>query len=120
MRVDIYWNLNEDCYSIRSREPETRGRVVGHADEVVVEDAEFVVQPAGHAEVLRTGQKNVHAFIRGRLTDIRPPAPNDATPVTYKPDVADYFFIPDTDGPEPVRSAETVWGQPGPHVVASL
>ena len=68
MRVDIYWNLHRHKWSIRHK-----GKVVGHADNVVCADCKFVVGRAGRARVLREGRKNVHAFVRGRLigTDVK-------------------------------------------------
>lgn len=62
MKVDIYWNLHKNCYSIRHR-----GKVVAHADMLMIRDASFVVQPAGNEYVRRTGKKVVHAFVRGHL-----------------------------------------------------
>lgn len=62
--VDVYRNLSQGCWSVKDR---SDGRVIGRADAVIVTDATFVVQPAGRAKVLREGQKNVHAFVRGTL-----------------------------------------------------
>lgn len=62
MRVEVYWNLHKHQYSIRSK-----GRVIMHADKVMLRDAKFVVQPAGRERVLATGQKSIHAFVRGEL-----------------------------------------------------
>ncbi len=67
MKVDVYWNSNERCFSVRSREKENYGKVIAHLDTVYIEDAEFVVQNAGRNKVLETGVKNVHAFIRGDM-----------------------------------------------------
>ena len=66
MDVDIYRNLHRDTWSIRDR---ATGRVIGHADSVLVENATFIVQPAGRERVLREGRKNVHAFVRGTIAD---------------------------------------------------
>lgn len=68
-RVDVYRNLHEDCYSIRSRDTDSDeyGNVIGHADGVLLRDAEFVVQEAGQAKCRETGTKNVHAVVRGEL-----------------------------------------------------
>lgn len=67
--VEVYRNLRGfrlpgpgPWYSIRQG-----GRVVGHAKAMMLQDAEFVVQEVGRQRVLRTGRKNVHAFIRGAL-----------------------------------------------------
>lgn len=58
--AETYFNLHKRTFSIRNR-----GKVYAHRDFVCMMDVKFVVQPAGHARVLRTGQKNVHAFCRG-------------------------------------------------------
>jgi hypothetical protein len=64
MRVEVYWNLTRNCWSIRDV---ATGRIHAHADKVSVRGAQFVVQPAGRARVLRERKKNVHAFVRGEL-----------------------------------------------------
>ena len=65
--VDVYRNLHKNTWSIRSR---TTGRVIAHADNVVVKNVKFVVQPAGRQRVLDEERKNVHAFVRGTLSPI--------------------------------------------------
>lgn len=68
--VEVYRNLHRAgvCYSVRQF-----GRVVAHADSVELLDAAFVVNAAGHARAVRTGQRNVHAWVRGFLaTSPRP------------------------------------------------
>ena len=67
--VDVYWNLHRSLFSVRSRET---GRVIGHWGGIWVANADLVVQPAGRDRVRREGKKNVHAFIRGLLYDIKP------------------------------------------------
>ena len=64
MRVEVYWNLSRNCWSIRDV---ATGRIHAHADKVSVTNAQFVVQPAGRKRVLRERKKNVHAFVRGEL-----------------------------------------------------
>jgi hypothetical protein len=65
MRVDVYWNLHKKCWSVRHK-----GLVLGYASRLVVNDAKFVVQPAGRRRVLETKKKNVHAFVRGEFNEI--------------------------------------------------
>lgn len=61
MKVYIYRNLHRPghVYSLRAMEGEHRGRVVGYASSLFVEDAEFRVNEAGRQRVLSTKQKNV-------------------------------------------------------------
>lgn len=60
--TDLYRNLTRQCWSIRER-----GRVVGHAPSVTLADAVMVVRPGSRARVLRTGHREVHAWVRGTL-----------------------------------------------------
>lgn len=60
MRVYAHRNLRKQVWSLT-----VRGRVVEHADEVVLEDVEFRVRPGGHRRALREGRRNVHAFAIG-------------------------------------------------------
>jgi hypothetical protein len=64
-KVDVYWNLHKNVFSVRSREGETRGRVIGHVHAFTLNDVEYVVSKAGREKVLRERRKNVHAFVRG-------------------------------------------------------
>ena len=61
--VHVYRNFNRNCWSVRYR-----GRVIFLADNIKLEDCSFHIQPAGQARVRRERVKNVHAYIKGRLT----------------------------------------------------
>lgn len=65
--VDVYRNLHRKCWSVRGRRS---GLVQGHADTVVLLDAEFRVSEAGRQRVLRERKKNVHAYVRGTLHEV--------------------------------------------------
>ena len=62
MKVEVYWNLNKNCFSVRHK-----GRVIAHTQSIQLRDIKWVVQPGGRARVLRERRKNVHAFARGTL-----------------------------------------------------
>ena len=64
MRVEVYWNLRKNCYSVRDC---STGRVVEHTNSLWIRNPVFVVRQAGREKVLRDKQKNVHAFVRGEL-----------------------------------------------------
>lgn len=88
-RVEVYWNLHKNVYSVRALNGPDRGRVVAHVDAINLVDATFAVQPAGRARVLAEGRKNVHAFVRGIVS-----TPTLITPVdevTYNPYKAGTF-----------------------------
>jgi len=72
-RVEVYWNLTKNCYSIRALAGENKGRVVATPSTVYLEDVTFAVQPAGRAKVLAERRKNVHAFVRGVETPTQKP-----------------------------------------------
>jgi hypothetical protein len=60
--VQVYRNLNRDCYSIRDKRT---GLVVAYCSSATLSDARFVVSGTGRARVLKTGVRSVHAYIEG-------------------------------------------------------
>ncbi len=65
MKVFVYFNLHKRCFSIKSLEGENKGRVVAHADKVMLYDGTFKVSQAGRKRVLSEKRKNVHAGVVG-------------------------------------------------------
>ena len=63
-KVEVYWNLHKNCFSVRSCKT---GRVIAHTKAIDIKDAKFVVRQAGRRKVLQEKKKNVHAFVRGYL-----------------------------------------------------
>jgi hypothetical protein len=98
--VEVYRNLRSQCWSIRER---STGKVIAHANHLVLRDATFIVRPGGRERVRQTGHKTVHAFVRGSLTD-RDSAVIPDQQVRYNPRRDDTFHV---DG-EPVTHAATV------------
>ena len=97
MKVDIYRNLNipkDDLskWSVLNRD--TR-RVVDRVQTAHVTDVKFIVQPVGRKRVLEQQRKNVHAFVRGNLTDDRFMSIG-LVKVVYNPYKHDYFYRTDT------------------------
>ena len=84
MKVEVYWNLNKNCFSIRHK-----GKVIDHRHCVELRDIQWVVQPGGRARVLRDRRKNVHAFARGTLI-----ADPDTTPHPYDHDYKRIIYDP--------------------------
>lgn len=62
MSVQVYWNLHKDTWSIRKKKPQ---RVLLYAPCVVLDECTFTVQQGGRKKVIRTQQKNVHAWVTG-------------------------------------------------------
>ena len=88
MEVEVYRNLHKNVWSVRDKRT---GRVIDHAERVIIRDARFIVQPAGRAKVLREQRKNVHAFVRGTLySRIAATHPADQK-VSYNPYKAGHF-----------------------------
>ncbi len=69
MKVFIYRNLNRSghIYSIKSLEGISKGKVIGYAPRIVVDNADLVVSQAGRERVLKQKRKNVHAGCVGEL-----------------------------------------------------
>lgn len=91
LKVEIYRNLHfpEVIYSIR--DCKTR-RVIGYTQNLVLENAEFIVSQTGRDRVLREKRKNVHAVIRGT------PIPSGGTShsgrlITYNPYLSNQFYL---------------------------
>ena len=68
MRVQVYRNLNNGLISIQDL---STGLVLGHASAVDLQEANFIVREAGRQQVIREQRKNVHAFVRGKVIDVR-------------------------------------------------
>jgi hypothetical protein len=66
-RIKVYFNLHNKKYSAVAMDGLEKGRVLGHFDEVVLNDVSFIVSEAGRQRVLREKKKNVHAYAVGRL-----------------------------------------------------
>ena len=113
MRVQVYWNYHKKKWSVVALEGEDKGRVITHADVVMVEDAKLAVQPRGNEKVREEGKKNVHAFVRGQWASqdevIYPKwLTQDEVKrgIKYNPYKYESFVLADTD--EPVYEARSV------------
>lgn len=92
--VEVYRNLNAKApgytYSVRQR-----GKVVAHVTQLALSDCTFVVQPGGRERVRREKRKNVHAYIRGMVTD----SAERGARITYDPYQHDTFVLKDSGRP---------------------
>ena len=95
MRVEVYFNLHKQVFSVRSARS---GRVILHTDKVHINQPQFVVREGGRQRVLKERKKNVHAFVRGYATrhDDDPESPTD---VVYNPYKYDSFVDWKTETP---------------------
>jgi hypothetical protein len=93
VRVSVYRNLTLGCLSVKAgRQP------VSHADDILLENVEFRVRPAGRDKVRREGRKGVHAFVTGTVSPNQPPT-DGWLPFTYDPYKHDQFVRADTSEP---------------------
>ncbi|AYP68195.1 hypothetical protein PQE75_gp063 [Bacillus phage vB_BcoS-136] len=62
--VSVHRNLHTDSLTIK-----VGNLVHAHAQMVVLSDVEFKVSKSGNKKVNETGQKHVHAFVKGNIID---------------------------------------------------
>jgi hypothetical protein len=107
VKAEIYRNLHRGGFSIRSCRT---GLVVGYTDDIVVRNAKLVVQPGGRRRAMEQRKRNVHAFVRGEITEIAEVAAeataSTTAEVTYNPFRNETFVRRDTG--EPVTEAECI------------
>lgn len=84
--IYVYKNLNRKCYSIKQN-----NKVIGYGEHFLLKDCKFVVRKSGRELVIRTKQKNVHAFVKGYIAnDIKNFTIGEK--IVYNPYLHDYFF----------------------------
>lgn len=88
-KVMVYRNLNNGRLSIKQG-----SHIVGHAEEVTLMNARFVVYNGGHSRFLREGVKNVHAYVEGFVTVSKKSF--NGVRVGYNPSKFNHFFKCDT------------------------
>lgn len=79
-KVAVYRNLQRDCWSIQQD-----GLVKAYAQDIVLEDCSWTVQPAGNRWVRKNGRKKVHAFVRGYIRTIAFKSDYRGHSATYNP-----------------------------------
>ena len=60
-RYHVYRNLRTKTFSLKYK-----GRVIGHPQELLLQDAEFHVLESGRRRVIKERRKNVHAVIKAQ------------------------------------------------------
>lgn len=106
MRVEVYYNLHKNVFSVRHK-----GKVIAWGNRVTIESPEYVVREKGRQKVLEEGRKNVHAFVRGTLSDINnfkfgkiQQRLSEPRELTYNPYKYDSFV--DGDTYQPVKKSK--------------
>ena len=107
--LEVYRNLNlakrdpsKFVWSLRA----PRGKVIGHATEITLENVEFVVRENARLRICRGGPREVHAWAKGRVIsdavaerrefDI---AADVWVPISYNPKKASEFYRTDNGAP---------------------
>lgn len=104
MRVAVYKNLNKRCWSIAQvTRTGGRGKVLRHAEAVVLSDVQFIVRESRRLAVVAQGCREVHAWATGELVDEAPA--QAGIEVTYNPYRAASFTLRDGT---PVHDASLV------------
>lgn len=80
------------------------GLAFHHARTVLLEDCHFVVRPAGYEALVRSGIRNVHAFVVGKLISWDSDLPELDEVLTYDPFVGPHFTVANA----PVKLAKQV------------
>ena len=102
-RVQVYFNLHRKTFSIRDA---ITKRVVGYADDIMLNDVVFVVNQSGRNRVLKERKKNVHAYCEGTFACYYSPL-DTISNVEYNPYLHETFV--NTKSGQPVTEAETVF-----------
>jgi|APAga8741244001_1050109.scaffolds.fasta_scaffold61668_1 hypothetical protein len=105
-RVFVYYNLHKKVFSIKSLEGKTKGKVIAHANEVMLRNCIFKVNEKNRLRVLKTRQKNVHAGVIGYLS-LTSSMKKGSQEVTYNP----YFYssFVDCRTKSPIHSAKSAY-----------
>jgi hypothetical protein len=104
-RVKVYFNLHNKKYSAVALDGSDKGRVLGHFDEVVLDDVSFIVSEAGRQRVIREKKKNVHAYAIGQWRKGRDLNFFSASKLRYNPYKMRQFQVDET----PVTQATGVY-----------
>ncbi|MEE7456828.1 hypothetical protein MPAR168_00510 [Methylorubrum populi] len=100
--VHVYWNRTRRDWSVRRG-----GFVIGHAPSLALAGCALHAGESSRQRCVSTGQRDVHAWIKGTLAD--GPRPADAVRIGYRP--AEPGFRRRDTGVV-VTAASAVWFEP--------
>lgn len=96
-KVFVYFNLHKKVFSLRAANGINKGRVIGHTNQVLLENVAFKVSESGRQRVLLERRKNVHAGVQGTLVSLDLISiPEGARIASYNPYKHNRFFYKDT------------------------
>ncbi len=103
--VQVYKNLHEDKFSVRSKKT---GLVCAYCETALLEGVRFHVSTSGRARVLERQVRSVHAYVEGRLVSLDQNLPlYTRTCVYYQPYKTATFVVEATG--EPVGKVESAY-----------
>jgi len=104
MKVEVYYNLHKNLFSVKSRQGDDYGKVFKHTPREVIVSPTFAVRQSGRLRVLKENKKNVHAFVRGHIVLDQILPSGKSRLVKYDPYKYDSFVFSDTE--EPIKFAD--------------
>jgi len=113
--VGVYRNLRNGMFSLLC--PKTR-KVISWQKDMVLTDCKFKVRKSGRLEVIRTKQKNVHAFVFGYYKKSGTIEESLLHKVKYNPYYADHFFLVDKN--ERIDRSDYVYFKNGTDIYAKI
>lgn len=93
-KIRIYRNLHKNNFSIQDIK---LNKVIGYGEGILVSNAKMIVRKSGRELTLKTGNKNVHAFIVGEFKGIHNDPISHSKQIYYNPYITDNFVLKDTN-----------------------
>jgi hypothetical protein len=109
LRINVFRSLKHGGVCLRAVEGAAAGAVVDRRESTFVRDAEFVVDQEKRRKALATGERTVHAWVRGTLVE-DPEPPGKTVPVVYDPRAYSSFVLRSTE--EAIRRARVAQVRP--------
>ncbi len=104
--VRVYRNLHNGKLSVMAININGDMTVVAHTESVCIKDAKLTVNETGRQRVIREKQKNVHAFVSGRIVLNAKFDNRDVREVTYNPYKYESFVYKEDE--TPIHKADAI------------
>lgn len=101
--VEVYRNLHRNCYSIKQD-----GLVKAHAEHITLDNCTFHVNEVGRDRVRKTKRKEVHAWIKGYISEYTDLPSSELNRIYYNPYKNDHFMHRVEIGPMSATFCEIV------------
>jgi hypothetical protein len=99
----VYRNLHQDCWSLQQD-----SLVKAHAKTLKLFNCKFLVNERLRQKTIKEGRKNVHAFIKGYLSELFDSILDTVkgTAITYNPEKNEFFYEKESEAS--IHSADAV------------